>query len=175
MRKRGLLRALAPTAAVIGAVTGIAAPAQAAPAQADSCNVIHIGTSAGIWMNGEHVGDVEQQYDNCRHARAHWHWDDYYRTHAHAGTTGAWITPSLLGRNTGQIIDGPRRGSLDGTDAYTNWVGIYQGGEDTCLTRGGLYTTWTNGSTNSCGALTDAHNYTTGGSITPAYPNRCTH
>ncbi|MDH6128650.1 hypothetical protein [Kitasatospora sp. GP82] len=169
------LRATAVALCVAASSFAVAAVPAHAAAQPNACSWYKVGTSAGIWMNGEYVGEVEQQYNGCHQARAHWQWSYGYRTQAHPGTTGAWITVGLYGGVWAEF-PGPQQGSSGSPDAYSPAVYIYYGGEDSWRASASLYTTWTNGSSDdTCASYTDEHDYTNGQSTFAAIPGTCSH
>lgn len=161
VRRAASLMAAGGAAAAAVALAGTPAHAQVRPA---TCTVINIGQPGRITVNGVYAGEVEQQYDNCHHVRAHFRWSAGFRS-ADSGAEvflDADASPgSTYGDESAYAYQSP--------DAYSDWTYIYSGGADTWEAEASVGApTCTTGYANG-----DWHDYANGAEFGSATPAAC--
>lgn len=121
-RWRRTFAAAASTLAIAAGCTFAIAPA----AHASGCTIINIGSPGSIYVGSEYAGQVEQQYDSCGNARAHFQYSySYWINHRGSSLPSNWsANPCIMSSgyyescNETNTIQGPQ-------DAYSPWVGIH--------------------------------------------------
>lgn len=128
--RRTTAMAAAALAVAGGTVVGVGGAADAAPA---TCTVINIGAPGNIYVGGEYAGQVEQQYNSCGSARAHFQYSyGYWVNHRNDPLPSNWsANPCLEPQgfatppcNYSETILGPQ-------DVTTDWVSIHNSTPDT--------------------------------------------
>lgn len=128
--RRAIAMAAAALAIAGGTIIDVGGAADAAPA---NCTIINIGAPGSIYVGSEYAGQVEQQYDSCGNARAHFQYSySYWVNHRGDPSPSNWsANPCLMPQgfatppcNNTDTITGPQ-------DAYTDWVPIHDSTPDT--------------------------------------------
>ena len=130
--RRTIVMAAATLAVAGGTIIDVGGAAHAAPAGCTP-NIINIGAPGSIYVGSEYAGQVEQQYDSCGSARAHFQYSySYWVNHRGDSLPSNWsANPCLMPQgfaappcNYSETILGPQ-------DAYTDWVPIHNSNPDT--------------------------------------------
>ncbi|MFD8726022.1 hypothetical protein ACFV2H_50955 [Streptomyces sp. NPDC059629] len=128
--RRTIAMAAATLAVAGGTIIAVGGAAHAAPA---SCTIINIGAPGSIYVGSEYAGQVEQQYNSCGSARAHFQYSySYWVNHRGDSLPSNWSANLCLRPqgfatppcNYSETILGPQ-------DAYTDWVPIHNSAPDT--------------------------------------------
>ncbi|MER6073637.1 hypothetical protein ABT187_33330 [Streptomyces sp. NPDC001817] len=168
MRIRKILRntALAVALAVPGAVAATA-PAQAVTARCapnwtgeGSVANEQVRDGNGNWVN---AGWVSVEYDYCGNTRSVFTWNNWFRTHAHPGITGAWVRTWIQGelwagdgKSSGVV------GSLDGPSVASPAIYVHANNEDRWYAASLLHITYSNGVAKDCAAYSGTWDFHVG-------------
>jgi hypothetical protein len=152
------------------AVAGLAAAAAAglstAPAHAAvrpaTCTVVDIGKPGQVFIQGVYAGEVEQQYDNCHDVRSHFQWSSSFRS-ANASAS-VYLDVDYGGGTYGS----GGNTAYQAQDAYSSWVNIYTGGQNTWRADAVV-----SGGCAAPDAYGDWHDYATGGESGSPQPASC--
>lgn len=109
--RRTIAMAAATLAVAGGTIIDVGGVAHAAPA---SCTIIDIGAPGNIYVGGEYAGQVEQQYDSCGSARAHFQYSySYWVNHRNDPLPSNWSANPASGRKGSPTLRAttPRRSS----------------------------------------------------------------
>ncbi|WP_055588607.1 hypothetical protein [Peterkaempfera griseoplana] len=173
LRLRTAHRSVAMTTAALalagGATIGLggATGAQAAVRPA-TCTWINIGTPGNYTLNGVYAGQVEQQYNGCGTARAHWQWSTAYRT-AHPN---ARVTVSVESWTVPVVSDTPRTQYASASaDAYSYGADIHSANPDEWFADAAVI--GDDGATCRYSAGGSVHAYANGSEIVAASPSSC--
>ncbi|MEU5536283.1 hypothetical protein [Streptomyces sp. NPDC020362] len=117
----------------------------------------------GNWLI---VGWIEQQYDYCGNTRAVFNWNNNFRTTAHPGITGAWVTAmDQSWEDLGTWTSSGQVGSLAGPSVPSPSIGVHTNGVDGWTSESRLHITYSNGVVKDCWAYSDTHDYHSGNTI----------
>lgn len=158
--------AVTATALALAGGLGTASATANAAERPANCSVIDIGDPGQMWVQGEYVGEVEQQYDSCAHVViAHWQWAGGWQQN-HGGTSRVAVYLQATNFYQGPINDQP-----DSVKDVTAYVDVHATSPDQWEAQAvvqyappvGLY----------CAAHGTVHDYSNGGTISGAVSDWC--
>lgn len=168
---QGTRRAVAMSAAALALAGGTAvttAGSASAAVKPATCNWINIGTPGNYTLDGVYAGQVEQQYNNCGTARAHWQWSTAYRN-AHPN---ARVTVSVESWTVPVVSDSPVTWYASASpDAYSYGADIHSASPDEWFADAVVVGDTGHSCRYSAGG--SVHAYATGGEIVAASPSSC--
>ncbi|MGW7002615.1 hypothetical protein ACWGCW_07260 [Streptomyces sp. NPDC054933] len=164
-------------AAVLAVPGAIVAGAPAAHAAAMSCHWVDEGDSGVVKVqdsNGSQLiaGRVYQQFDYCGNSRARFVWDNWFRTTAHPGITGAWVDVLDIG-DDGRGRDSGEYGSSSYPEVTTNPISVHSWGDNAWYGVANLRVTYGNGAVARCSAYSSTWDYHYGRATNGAQPGVC--
>lgn len=158
LKSRNMRRTIAMAATSLAIAGGTAVgTAGTANAAAASCSIILIGSPGNVYVGSTYAGQVEQEYDNCGNAAAHFQWSGNFYPNG-----SATATVNIRSTNgTGSIGESVNIPVSWGKDITTPFVPIHSATQDTWYASVSV-----NGGPCAAGSF---HDYATGGNSAPAY------